>query len=216
MPESSPSAPDSEERKERALAIARAEGLVLVPPYDDPDVAAGQGTAGLELLEDAGPFDRFYCPVSGGGLIAGCATAFSALSDTEVVGVEPESGDYTRRSLAARKRVSVPPPETIADGLRVRIPGEQTWPVVKRLVRRIETVTDDEIREAMVFALHNLSTGPGAIGSGLASRRIARRRRAIRRSLERRERRAGVTLGGDSGRGAPMMRGIRCTSSKAF
>ena len=148
--------PDSEERKERAVAIARAEGLVLVPPYDDPDVAAGQGTAGLELLEDAGPLDRFYCPVSGRGLIAGCATAFSALSATEVVGVEPESGDDTRRSVAAGKRVSVPPPETIADGLRVRIPGEQTWPVVKRLVRRIETVTDDEIREAMVFALHNL------------------------------------------------------------
>ena len=91
--------PDSEERKERAVAIARAEGLVLVPPYDDPDVAAGQGTAGLELLEDAGPLDRFYCPVSGGGLIAGCATAFSALSATEVVGVEPESGDDTRRSV---------------------------------------------------------------------------------------------------------------------
>ena len=148
--------PDSEERKERALAIARVEGLVLVPPYDDPDVAAGQGTVGLELLEDAGPLDRFYCPVSGGGLIAGCATVFSALGDAEVVGVEPESGDDTRRSLAAGKRVSVPPPETIADGLRVRIPGEQTWPVVKSLVRRIETVTDDGIGEAMVFALHNL------------------------------------------------------------
>ena len=148
--------PDSEERRERALKISGEEGLVLVPPYDDPDIAAGQGTAGLELLEDAGPLHRFYCPVSGGGLIAGCATAFSTLSDTEVIGVEPESGDDTRRSLAAGKRVSVPPPETIADGLRVRIPGEKTWPVVKTLVSRIETVTDDEIKEAMVFALHNL------------------------------------------------------------
>ena len=148
--------PDSEERKERALAIATEEGLALVPPYDDPDVAAGQGTAALELVEDAGPLDRFYCPVSGGGLIAGCATVFSALGDTEIVGVEPESGDDTRRSLAAGERVAVPHPETIADGLSVRTPGERTWPVVQALVRRIETVTDDEIRGAMVFALRHV------------------------------------------------------------
>ena len=148
--------PDSEERRERAFAIAASEGLELVPPYDDPEVAAGQGTAGLELLEDAGPMDRLYCPVSGGGLIAGCATVFSALCDAEVIGVEPVFGDDTRRSLAAGGRVAVEPPETIADGLRVRIPGERTFPVIASLVRRIETVTDDEMKEAMVFALRQL------------------------------------------------------------
>ncbi len=148
--------PDSEERRERAFAIAASEGLELVPPYDDPAVAAGQGTAGLELLEDAGPMDRLYCPVSGGGLIAGCATVFSALGDAEVIGVEPVFGDDTRRSLAAGRRVAVEPPKTIADGLRVRIPGERTFPVIESLVHRIETVTDDEMKEAMVFALRQL------------------------------------------------------------
>ena len=148
--------PDSEERRERALSIEEEEGLAPVPPYDHPEVMAGQGTAALELLHDAGPMDHFYCPVSGGGLIAGCATALSALGNTEIVGVEPESGDDTRRSLAASERVAVPPPQTIADGLSVRIPGERTWPIVKALVSRIETVTDQELKEAMAFALRQL------------------------------------------------------------
>lgn len=148
--------PDSEERRVRALAIASEEGLVLIPPYDDPEVAAGQGTAALELIEDAGPIDRFYCPVSGGGLIAGCATALSALGETEVIGVEPESGDDTRRSLDAGKRITLPPPETIADGLRVRVPGERVWPMIQALVDRVESVTDDELRAAMAYALYEL------------------------------------------------------------
>lgn len=151
-----PVGPDSEERRMRALAIASEEGLVLVPPYDDPEVAAGQGTAALELIEDAGPLDRFYCPVSGGGLIAGCATALSALGETEVIGVEPESGDDTRRSLDAGKRITLPPPETIADGLRVRVPGERVWPMIQALVDRVESVTDDELRAAMAYALYEL------------------------------------------------------------
>jgi len=148
--------PDSEERKEKALEIAAREGLTLVPPYDDLDVMAGQGTMVLELVEEVGPLDRLVAPVSGGGLIAGCATAFSALVGGEVVGVEPESADDTRRSLAARERVAIPPPDTIADGLCVRVPGELTWPVVQALVGRVETVSDDEIRNAMAFALHRL------------------------------------------------------------
>lgn len=148
--------PDSEERKERALEIAARDGLSLVAPYDDFEVMAGQGTMVVELLEDAGALDRLYAPVSGGGLIAGCATAFSALGGGEVIGVEPESADDTRRSLAAGRRVSIPPPETIADGLCVRIPGEKTWPIVQALVSRVETVTEEEIRDAMVFALHRL------------------------------------------------------------
>ncbi len=127
-----------------------------MPPYDHPEIAAGQGTAALELIEDVGALESFYCPVSGGGLIAGCATVFSALTETRVVGVEPESGDDTRRSLLAGRRVLVPPPDTIADGLRVRIPGSRVWPVIQAHVDCVETVTDLEMEDAMAFALHRL------------------------------------------------------------
>jgi threonine dehydratase len=149
--------PDSEERARRADAIARAEGLVPVPPFDHPLVAAGQGTAALELLEDAGPLDRFYAPVSGGGLMAGCAVAVHALQPgVEVVGVEPEDGGDTRASLAAGERRTVPPPRTLADGLRVRTPGALTWPVLQRHVARVELVSDDALLDAMAFALREL------------------------------------------------------------
>jgi threo-3-hydroxy-L-aspartate ammonia-lyase len=149
--------PDSDERVARADEIARTRGFAPVPPYDHPLVAAGQGTAALELAEDAGAMDRFYAPISGGGLMAGCAVALHALQPgLEIVGVEPDDGDDTRRSLAAGERVAVPPPRTIADGLRVRIPGERTWPVLKRHVARVETVTEDEMLDAMAFALRDL------------------------------------------------------------
>ena len=146
--------PDSEERAQRARELARERELVAVPPFDDPWVAAGQGTCGLELVEDAGELDRFYAPISGGGLMAGCAVAVRALSPrTEIVGVEPEDGDDTRRSLAAGQRVSVPPPRTLADGLRVRSPGELTWPVLAKHVSRVEVVCDEELLHAMAWAL---------------------------------------------------------------
>ena len=148
--------PDSEERKAAAIEISVRDGLPLVAPYDDPEVAAGQGTAALELWEDGGPFDRFYCPVSGGGLIAGCAAALSGLGAPEIVGVEPASGDDVRRSLAAGRRLAVAPPATIADGLAVRTPGERVWPTIRALVARVETVTDEELLGAMAFALTRL------------------------------------------------------------
>jgi len=149
--------PDSDERAAKAEELAARDGLVPVPPYDHPLVAAGQGTAALELLEDVGALDRFYAPVSGGGLMAGCATVVHALQpDAEIVGVEPADGDDTARSLAAGERVAVPPPRTIADGLRVRRPGALTFEVVRRLVSRIELVTDDALRDAMGWALDEL------------------------------------------------------------
>jgi threo-3-hydroxy-L-aspartate ammonia-lyase len=149
--------PDSDERERRADALARERGLVPVPPYDHPLVAAGQGTAALELLEDAGPLDRFYAPLSGGGLMAGCAVAIHALQPgVELVGVEPADADDTRRSLAAGERRSVPPPRTIADGLRVRTPGARTWPVLKRHLARVELVSDEAMLDAMAFALREL------------------------------------------------------------
>jgi threonine dehydratase len=149
--------PDSDERVQRADELARESGLVLVPPYDHPLIAAGQGTAALELLEDAGPLDRFYAPIGGGGLMAGCATVIRALCPAaEIVGCEPEDADDTRRSLAAGERTSVPPPRTLADGLRVRRPGALTFPVLRARVDRVEVVSDAELLAAIRFALHEL------------------------------------------------------------
>jgi threonine dehydratase len=166
--------PDSDERERVAAELARERGWFEVPPFDHPLIAAGQGTAALELLEDAPEFDHFYAPISGGGLMAGCAVVMRELAPgCELVGVEPEAGDDTRRSLAAGERVKVPPPETIADGLRVRTPGAIPWPVLRDHVARIEVVTDDELLSAMAWALTELRLVLEP--SGAASLAVARR-----------------------------------------
>jgi threonine dehydratase len=168
---------DSDERARRADEIARERGFVPVPPFDHPLIAAGQGTAALELIEDADVVDRFYAPVSGGGLMAGCAVAVHALSpNTEIVAVEPEDGNDTQLSLAAGERRKVPPPRTIADGLRVRTPGEGTFPVLAAHVARVELVRDDELLDAMAFALRELRlvlepSGAAALAVALRERR---------------------------------------------
>src|SRR3954449_10631409 len=120
----------------RDLVAERA--VVPVHPYDDERVMAGQGTAALELLEQAGGLRTLVIPVGGGGLIAGCATV-AAPRGVRVVGVEPEAGDDTRRSLAAGERVSVPVPRTIADGQQLPTPGALTFEVVRRLVDEVVT-----------------------------------------------------------------------------
>ncbi len=166
--------PDADERVRKAEQLAQERGLVLVQSYDQPEIAAGQGTAALELLEQAGPLDAFYCPVSGGGLLSGCATVLGALSPaTEIVGVEPEAGDDTRQSFAKGERVKIPPPETLADGLKVRIPGVLTFPVLRRHVRRIEVVSDQALLSAMAWALSALRIvlePSGAAGLAVALR----------------------------------------------
>jgi threonine dehydratase len=149
--------PDSEERAKRARELARERELVAVPPFDDLQIAAGAGTCALELVEDAGRLDRFYAPVGGGGLMAGCSTVVRALCPgAEIVGVEPVGADDTLQSLAAGERRSVPPPATLADGLRVRTPGELTFPVLRKNVSRIELVSDAELLDAMAWALSEL------------------------------------------------------------
>ena len=133
------------------------EGLTVVHPYDDERIMAGQGTATLELIEDGGALDVLLVPVGGGGLIAGAATAATALCpDCRVVGVEPESGDDTARSLAAGKRVTVPVGRTIADGQQLDTPGKRTFPVIRERVTAIATVSDAEIVDAMRFAFERL------------------------------------------------------------
>ncbi|UOZ07057.1 pyridoxal-phosphate dependent enzyme [Amycolatopsis sp. WQ 127309] len=156
-------------------ALAAERGLALIPPYEHPHVIAGQGTAALELLEEAGSLDTLVVPVGGGGLIAGSSTAAKALRPgIRVVGVEPAAGDDTKRSLAAGERVAIPVPHTIADGQAAEIPGELTFSINRNLVDEIALVTDDAIRDAMRFAFERLklvlepsgATGIAALLSG--------------------------------------------------
>jgi threonine dehydratase len=146
----------TQDRDALGEALAAERGLALVKPYDDPLVMAGAGTAALELIEDAGPLDTLVVPVGGGGLIAGSATIAKALGVGRVIGVEPATGDDTKRSLAAGERVRIDVPRTIADGLQAGEPGLLTFEVVSRLVDEIVTVTDDEIVEAMRFAFERV------------------------------------------------------------
>jgi threonine dehydratase len=158
----------TESREEIGARLAEERGLELVRPYDDPFVMAGQGTAALELLEEVPHLDLLLAPVSGGGLIAGCATAAKARRpEIRVAGVEPEAGDDTRRSLAAGERVRIDVPRTIADGLQAPEPGELTFEVNRRLVDEIVTVTDGEIVDAMTFLFDRLKLvvePSGAVG----------------------------------------------------
>ncbi|WP_367319176.1 threo-3-hydroxy-L-aspartate ammonia-lyase [Streptomyces sp. HUAS ZL42] len=138
-------------------ALAAERGLALIPPYEHPHVMAGQGTAALELLEEVGELDALLTPVGGGGLIAGSATAAKGLQPgIRVIGVEPEAGDDTKRSLEEGRRIRIPVPRTIADGQAAETPGELTFSVNRRLLDGIALVSDDEIRDAMRFAFERL------------------------------------------------------------
>ena len=147
-----------EDRTELGERLARDRGMALVPPYDDPMVMAGQGTAALELIEDAGPFDVLMAPIGGGGLIAGCGTVARArVPGVEVIGIEPKAGDDTKRSLELGRRVPLPEvPATIADGLQVDRPGRLTFEVNRQVVDRVVLVSDQEILAAMVFLFDRL------------------------------------------------------------
>jgi threonine dehydratase len=145
----------TEDRDRIAARIAEKEGRILVPPYDDPWIMAGQGTAALELLEDVPELDAVVAPVGGGGLLAGTATALEgAASRVLAFGAEPEGADDTARSLEAGERIRIPPPDTIADGARVEIPGEKTFPILMERAEAVVRVSD----EALVRALRLLLT----------------------------------------------------------
>jgi threonine dehydratase len=157
----------ADNREQLAEALADERGLELVRPYDDPLVMAGQGTAALELIEDAGPLDVLVVPVGGGGLVSGCATIAKDLGVQRIVGVEPEAGNDWQQSFAAGRRVEIAVPHTIADGLQTHAPGELTWEVGSRLVDEIVTVTDAQIIDAMRFAFERLKLviePSGAVG----------------------------------------------------
>ena len=164
----------ADDREALLDAWAAEHGAVIVHPYDDERVMAGQGTVALELLEQAPGVATIVVPIGGGGLVSGCATVAGA-EGVRVVGVEPEAGDDVRRSLAAGKRVRIPVPQTIADGQQLDTPGEKTFEVIRRLVDEVVTVSDDEIVDAMRFAFERLKlvlepSGATGLAAWLAGR----------------------------------------------
>lgn len=143
-----------EDREAIGAAIARETGAALVPPYDHPWIIAGQGTAAMELLEDHPDLDALVVCVGGGGLISGCSIAARAMQPAiRVFGVEPELGNDYYLSMKTGERVHIPPPETIADGLRTQQPGQITFPIVRRNVEQVVLVSEAEIRETVKFLL---------------------------------------------------------------
>lgn len=140
----------TDDREAIARRIAADTGRVLVPPFDDYAIMAGQGTAALELLEDVPGLDALLAPVGGGGLMAGCSTVARALvPGIHVVGVEADTANDTYLSLRKGERVTIPPPPTIADGIRLTTPGALTFPILKANLSDVALVSDAEILDAV-------------------------------------------------------------------
>ena len=162
----------SEERVPHAKELSERRGLHYVPPYDDPLIIAGQGTAGLELVEQFPQVETVAVPVSGGGLISGVAIAVKELRpQAKVIGVEPERARRFAQSRAAGRPVVLEKAETIADGLRVLTPGALTWQVTSRYVDEFVGISDREIETAMykiLLDVHILAEPSGAAAAAWA------------------------------------------------
>jgi threonine dehydratase len=141
-----------EDREALGRRLAAERGLSLIPPYDHPDIMAGQGSAAAELFEAVGPLDVLLAPLGGGGLLSGSAVAAHALSPgCTVIGVEPEAGDDGRQSLRAGHIVHIATPETLADGAQTQHLGQHTFAVIAERVSDIVTVSDAQLLESMAW-----------------------------------------------------------------
>ncbi len=141
-----------EDREAISNKLAQEQGLTLIPPYDYPDVMAGQGTAAKELFEEVGELDVLLVPLGGGGLLSGCATVAKALyPNCQVIGVEPAAGNDGQQSFRSGKIVKIETPVTIADGAQTPALGHYTFPVIQERVDNILTATDDQLISAMKF-----------------------------------------------------------------
>ncbi|HLA10022.1 MAG TPA: threonine/serine dehydratase [Pyrinomonadaceae bacterium] len=180
----------SEDRESVALNISERDGLVMVPPYDDYLIIAGQGTCGLELMQDVPDLDAIATPCSGGGLFAGVSFCAKSINPAiRCFPVEPETGDDTRQSLLKGERVFIPPPPTIADGLRVQSPGALTFPILQETAEEVLTVSDQQIVDAMRFILLHMKLLVEPSGAAAAAAVLSRK-------LPSGIRRVGVVLSG--------------------
>ncbi len=142
----------TEDREAIGRGLAEERGMTLIPPYDHPDVIAGQGTAALELIEEVGPLDALFVCMGGGGLVSGSALAARALSPScRIYAVEPEAGNDGQRSFRSGKIVHIDTPRTIADGAQTQHLGEYTFAIIRRDVDDVLTASDDELVAAMRF-----------------------------------------------------------------
>ena len=161
--------PGSDERKEKGEQLAAEHGYIIVPPYNDEKIIAGQGTIGLEILEDLPGIETVLSPVGGGGLISGVATAIKlSRPSVKVIGVEPELAADAQTSLRAGKIVQFPAEQvsrTIADGLRTQSVGPINFEHIRQYVDDIITVSEDEIRQAMKLLAANTQTVAEPSGS---------------------------------------------------
>lgn len=163
----------TDSREAIAAEIAAQRGSVVVPAFDDPHIIAGQGTVGLEMVAQAkaagATLDLVAAPISGGGLLAGLATAIKGLSpQTAMVGVEPEGFDDTLKSLQAGERqVFKPTGRSLCDSLESPFPGELTFPIMQNTVADVAVVSDREITEAMRYAFSTLKlvVEPGGVAA---------------------------------------------------
>ncbi len=170
--------------------IAERENLVMVPAYDDYLVMAGQGTCGLELMEEVPDLDCVMTPCSGGGLFAGVSTAAKSIKPAiKCFAVEPETANDTQQSVAKGKRVKIAPPPTIADGLRVQTPGELTFPISRRNADAVLTISDEEIIATMRFMLFRMKILVEPSGAAAAAAVLAKK---IPRDIKR----VGVVISG--------------------
>jgi len=168
----------TEDREALTKRLAAERGMTMIPPYDHPDVLAGQGTAVKELIEESGPLDQLFVCLGGGGLLSGSALAARALAPgCKVYGVEPEAGNDGQQSFRAGRIVHIETPRTIADGAQTQHLGEYTFAIIRRDVDDILTVTDAQLVEAMRFFAERMKmvvepTGclafAGAIAAGKA------------------------------------------------
>jgi threonine dehydratase len=165
-----------ENREAIGARIALETGATLVPPYDHPRTIAGQGTTALELLEQAPGLDALIAPVGGGGLLSGCAIAARSVNPAiRIFGAEPEDANDTFLSLRAGRWVEIPPPQTLADGLRATRPGEITFPILQELAEGILLVSEEEIRATVKFLLTRLKILVEPSGAAAAAAVLHRR-----------------------------------------
>jgi threonine dehydratase len=171
-----PAGTTSIDRLERATAEAEARGLTMVPPFDHEWIIAGQGTCGLEILDQLAGVEIVAVPVGGGGLSSGVSTAIKSLRpDVTVIGVEPEGAAKMSTSLAAGHPVTLPSANSIADGLITIRPGEITFEHVKRYVDRVITVNDNEIAAAALWLFSDVKqvvepSGAATVAAVMADR----------------------------------------------